>query len=373
MKRILSVLLTLVLLCACAVPAFAADTARTLSFGKDGKFTVLFITDMHEKSPVTEMELAFLREALAEVQPDLAVFGGDNIVCPGTQVYDQLLEPFVTAGVPFSLVFGNHDRETSDMEREEQLVQYKRVGGDLCLAYDAVPELSGCGTHNLPVLSSDGSRIAFNLWLFDSGDYVPGISDDRVHKDQIDWYRETSERLERENGGKVPSLSFQHIIPKQVFDAIYYPAKNADKAFRTFDDGTAFTRLINRRAYDGFVRETPCASYFDDGLWDAFVTRGDVLGCVTGHDHFNNFVAPYKGVDLIQTLSAGYRAYGDIFARGMRVLTIDENDPWTYETHTVYESDLAMRRESKIPAATNIPRFVYPIVRWVEGLFEWIY
>lgn len=373
MKKLFSVLLAAVLLCACAaIPADASETS-SLSFGADGKFTILSVCDVHEVYPMTEAESVFLREALAYVQPDVVVFGGDNMVCTGTEIYDQLLEPVVSAGVPFTLVFGNHDRETSDLTREQQLEQYRRVGGELCLAYDAEPELSGCGTHNLPVLSSDGKRVAFNLWMFDSGDYVPDRGYDRVHADQIGWYRENSLRLERENGGKVPSIAFQHIIPKQVFDAVYKPADDPDGAFRAFDDGTAFTKKINRRAYDGYLMETPCPSPLDDGQWDAFVERGDVLGCVTGHDHTNNFIAPYRGVDMIQTSSAGHRAYGNVFSRGVRVITIDENDPWTYETHTVYESDLGMRLQSKIPAETHIPRFVYAIIRRITDVMEWIY
>ena len=370
MKRVLSVLIAVLLVCTCCVPAFAAEK-RALSFGRDGKFTILVATDIHEEYPMTEVESVFLREAVAAVQPDLVVLDGDNIVCKGTEIYDQLLEPFVSAGVPFTYVFGNHDRECSDLTREEQMAEYSRVGGDLCLAYDAVPELSGCGTHNLPVLSSDGSRIAFNLWMFDSGDYVPGKGYDRVRRDQVDWYRETSIRLERENGGKVPSMAFQHIIAKQIFDAVFAPASNPDRAFRTFDDGTAFVNRVNRRAINGFLLETPCPSVLDDGQWAAFTERGDVLGCVTGHDHRNNFVVNYyNGVDLIQTSSAGHRAYGDVLSRGVRVITIDENNPWQYETHTVYESDLAQRRESDIPALTHIPRFLYVFLRWMTRLID---
>ena len=372
MKRILCFCLTAFLLCAFCVPTFAGD-ARTLSFGRDGRFTILVATDIHEEYPMEKAESVFLREAVDAVQPDLVVLDGDNMVCAGTQIYDQLLEPFVSAGVPFTFVFGNHDRECSDLTREQQMAEYRRVGGALCLAYDAVPEMSGCGTHNLPVLSSDGSRTAFNLWLFDSGDYVPEKGYDRVRADQIEWYRENSMRLERENGGKVPSMAFQHIIAKQIFDAVYEPARDADNAFRTFEDGTAFSKKINRRAYDGFLCETPCPSVLDDGQWAAFAARGDVLGCVTGHDHTNNFVARYDGVDLIQTSSAGHRAYGSVFTRGVRVITIDEKDPWQYETHTVYESDLAMRMRSKIPSATYIPRFIYAIIRGITQLIGWIY
>ena len=85
MKRVLSLLLTVLLLCACSVPAFAART-RSLSFGEDGKFTILVATDMHEEYPMDKAETAFLHEAVEYVQPDIVVLDGDNMVCKGTQV-----------------------------------------------------------------------------------------------------------------------------------------------------------------------------------------------------------------------------------------------------------------------------------------------
>ena len=39
---------------------------------------------------------------------------------------------------------------------------------EYCLAYDADPEIYGMGTHNLPVMSSDGKKVAYNIWMFDS-------------------------------------------------------------------------------------------------------------------------------------------------------------------------------------------------------------
>ena len=33
-------------------------------------------------------------------------------------------------------------------------------------------DVSGCANCSLPVLSSDGSRTAWNIWCIDSGDYI---------------------------------------------------------------------------------------------------------------------------------------------------------------------------------------------------------
>lgn len=33
-------------------------------------------------------------------------------------------------------------------------------------------DVSGCANCSLPILSSDGKHIAWNIWCIDSGDYV---------------------------------------------------------------------------------------------------------------------------------------------------------------------------------------------------------
>ena len=391
MKKFLSLVLSVLVVFSMTVFAFAGTEEKApLSFDENGKFTIMSICDIQDNYPINKAALALICEALDTVKPDIVVLGGDNIMlevhkegthgegvtcegayCENIKLFDEAVAPFVERNIPFTLVFGNHDSENGKPSREWQLSQFQRAGGSLCLAYDAVEELHGCGTHNLPVLSSDKTKTAFNLWMFDSGDYDKddnGIKCyDCVHEDQINWYKQTSAQLQSENGGKVPSLAFQHIIVKEVYDAVFHTAPKA-LATRKFSDETGFYLIPDLSKINGIILEMSCPSYYNYGQWDAFVERGDVLGCVTGHDHINSFVATYKGVDIIQTPTVTSKSYYNNLNKGVRVLTINENDPWHYETEIVTCASLAIKEGSTIPENSKIPVFVYKIYNFLYNL-----
>jgi predicted MPP superfamily phosphohydrolase len=366
MKKIASVFLAAVLALSFSTLAFAEQGAgeNTIKFGSDGKFKIMYICDVQDSYPLNDGTLAFIGEALDEAKPDIAILGGDNIMSGDVRGYDQLLSLFTERNVPFSFVFGNHDHDSdSKPTKEEQLLIYQSYDG--CLAYDADPSLSGCATHNLTIKSSDGERAAFNLWLFDSGDYCTyddGERDyDRVRRDQIEWYIEKSIELQQANGGqKVPSLAFQHIIVPEVYEALFIKSPfRLNKLTKNFADGSSYLYIPNLIKLNGMMFEAPCPSYGNDGEWDTFVERGDVLGCAFGHDHINSFVVKYRGVDLIQTPGSSFRSYGKDIIRGVRLLTIDENDPWSYETEVLTAAELAQKDGSKIPEITGKSAFRY--------------
>lgn len=369
-KKILSILLaTLMLICATVPAAFATEEAETpeaqLQFGADGKFTILVLADVQDVYPVNEDTLQYIREAIDTVNPDLIVFNGDNIVTDDEKAYDQLLSVLDEKDQKFTFVFGNHDSEDRKYSREELLAFYQKY--DECLAYDADPSLHGCATHNLPILSSDGSKVAFNLWMFDSGDYIENREYDCVRADQIEWYKNVSKKLEAENGGKVPSIAFEHIITEEGVAALHPEMPSFLGALgKAFTNGNAYSILpIFTRIKSGVILEPPCPSVDNDGQWDAFVERGDVLGCVFGHDHVNTFIGEYAGIDVIMTPGITSHSYSNDTFRGGRIITIDENNPWEYETEMYYFHSAALKEGSLLPeiTGTSISEF-----RWHEFL-----
>lgn len=363
-KKILSVILAVVLLLTVSVPAFAAETAdesASLQFDSDGKFEILVISDVQDDYPVNEDTIQYIKEALDTEKPDLVVFNGDNIVTDDVRAYDQLLAPLVERNQKFTFVFGNHDVEKRSLTNDDILKIYQSYEG--CLAYDADPALHGTATHNLPVLSSDGTKVAFNLWLFDSGDYIKdengewieGKPYDCVRKDQIEWYKETSKKLEEENGGLVPSIAFEHIITEEGAAAILPEIPSSLGSIGiSFSNGNAYSFIpVFTRIKSGLNLEPPCPSPDNDGQWDAFVERGDVLGCVFGHDHTNTFIAEYEGVDVIMTPGITSHSYGNDTVRGARIITIDEKNPWSYETRILHFHALALKEGSLLPEITG--------------------
>ena len=307
MKKIISAVLAAVLFITGTAAAFAAESdGRQLQFNKDGKFKIMLLADPQDGYPIREDFIYLLNEALDKAEPDLVVFLGDNVMGADEwslekykMGFDQMLAPIVEREIPFTLVFGNHDEESSPGLTKEQILEiYQSFDG--CLAYDAVPELHGCATHNLPILSSDGTHTAFNLWMMDSGSYAytekTGYHYDCVRRDQIEWYEQTSKALEKENGAPVPSFMFQHIVPadvaEQVMVTLPFHLKNITDY--NIEDGKSLSFLPNIFGFkSGLVGEIPCPSTENEGQMDSISQRGDVLALFFGHDHVNDFV----GVD----------------------------------------------------------------------------
>ncbi len=359
MKKVLSLVLAVIMMLSCVVVSYAKIDGP-LKFNSNGKFKVLAFADIQSGYPVGDALKTFMSEAIDKTQPDLVVFVGDNIMSPEDgsvesywKGYDEVFPILEEKGVKFTFVFGNHDDESAPtITKEQMLLKYQSYDG--CLAYDADPSLHGCATHNLPIMSSDGTKIAYNIWLMDSGDYATAEDGteyyDCVRKDQIDWYERVSKELQTLNGGSVvPSIMFQHIVPQEVAQkAMFSLPIQLGKATKNFADGSSMTYLPNYFAFDGVLAEAPCPSYFNEGQWDSLVARGDVNAMFFGHDHQNSYKINVGGIDAINVPGATFKSYSSYIDHGAMLITLDENNPNTYETEMIYVSDLALESGSNI-------------------------
>lgn len=338
-QKIVAVLLSVIMLTSVVgTMSFAADKSE-LKFNEDGKFTILNVSDIQSGYPNYPSVMRLLRDTVRAVKPDLVVMTGDNIAgyachtkALSKACLDQIMNVFEREKVPVAIVFGNHDDENTTATKEDQMKWYSRFD---CFIGEAGPEdIAGVGNYNLPILSSDGTHYAFNIWMTDSGTY----NDENdlggygcPHKDQIEWYKRTALELKEQNGGKVvPAINFQHIIPVEIRDLWHW----SESGSPVFNDGVA---------YKGEINESPCPANYTNGQYDAFLEIGDVLATVSGHDHTNTFEVNYKGIDMINTPSICYTTndsghHGDHI--GSRVFVIDENDPTNYETHIVTYFDV---------------------------------
>lgn len=365
MKKVISLILAAILAFGMLLSAGAADTDTSdkLQFNADGSFRIMQIADIQDGTILTPATKQFIKDVVTEAEPDLVVLSGDNISAGsaslGTAAIDRLLvknaiNGFMSVldeiGVPVAVVFGNHDAEEY-ITKEEQMEMYNTY--DCCVAIDEGDALYGCGTYNLPIYSSkDSSKIAYNLWMIDSNMYdeVNG-GYDYVHKDQLDWYVKTSNELKAQNGGlPVPSMMFQHIIVKEIYDVIVeVPESEKDKYEYVAvenENGTVSYKAIAPAVYKtGELNEMPCPATINGGQFNTILGQGDVVAMFFGHDHKNSFEVEYMGIDLVNTPSAGFGSYGD-HGRGVRIIDINE-DTTDYETEIIryldfYADDKAM-------------------------------
>ncbi len=373
-KCILSLALALCLIFGAIIPAFAAES-DALRFDENGEFKILHLCDCQDGYPAKEKMLTYINFMLDIYKPDIVVLGGDNCVClkeDKDNAIKELVAPLVEREIYFTLVFGNHDDE-QEVDKETLLAMYQKHGGKYCLAYDAVPELSGCATHNIPVYASEGNEIKFNLWMLDGGSYVTDkdgnrLGYDSVRDDQVRWYAETSRALEAEQGNKVPSLVFQHMIVQEIYD-VMFPKAYIEIPYltETYNNRTYSVVNPDTSTFKGHYLEPPSPGVYNYGEFDTMVSRGDVLGILVGHDHINSYEVEHSGMKLINTPGVSFNAYGNEFVRGSRLITINEDDPWSFESEVITVNDLVLSNSefSDAIGISGFKAFCWKALEWI--------
>ncbi len=312
-------------------------TDEAIKFNSNGKLKILHITDTHlNLNHNFDPTIWLIENACDAEKPDIVMITGDNVVnCENAEdtkkMINALMNIFDSRNIPVAVTFGNHDSEQGAMTREELMAYYNTFS--CSVSVDDGEELSGCGTYNIPVLSSDGEKVKFNIWVFDSGDYDEEGRYSCVKPDQIEWYKQTSDKLKTENNGEViNSLVFQHIIVGEIYDALQKSDSWKSYSYKHLYNKDEYYMFDPDRTNYGTIRETPCPGYQNFGQFEAMVEQGDVLAMFTGHDHTNAFAVEYKGIDIVNSLSTRYIGLFHSTQCGYRVIEVNENDTSTYET-----------------------------------------
>lgn len=351
MKKFLSILLAmLMLVSAFSVTSYAQEGERTMKFSSDGKFRIMHVTDTHLEDYNVDSSCWAIGYACDKEKPDIAIITGDNVQnCENPadtkKLIDKLMTVFQSRNIPVAVTFGNHDSESGSMSREELMAYYNTYS--CSVSVDDGEALSGCGTYNLPVLSSDGEKVKFNLWVFDSNDYDGKGHYGCVKADQVEWYKKTSDELKKANGGEVVySLAFQHIIVPEVYDVLKKVEKKELFSYEhIINEGEYYSFDENSINY-GKLHETPCSGGENFGQFDAMVEKGDVLGIFSGHDHSNAFGVQNQGIDIVNSLSTRYNNERYSTQYGYRMIVVDENNTADYSTYSVHWYDMLTLKDA---------------------------
>ncbi|MBQ7116163.1 MAG: metallophosphoesterase family protein [Clostridia bacterium] len=333
---------------------FKREAPAPLKFGADGKFKILHITDIHDVEPIMDDEnrsipenrdletLNVIESLVAKTNPDLVVFGGDNISGYWEEftynyvesTIKKITKPIRDRNIPLCVVFGNHDGEIG-FHTEFQMLMYMEYPNCRSNLNDA--DVYGTGNCCVTIKGSKDDKDAFAIWLIDSNDYQSnGKGDfpyDCVHEDQIAWYEKRSAELKQANGGKpLPAILFQHIPVQQEMIGFKEVTKDDEYTFER--DGRYF--YLQNEILEGRVRECPCPPYMENDhtqQFESWKKTGDIFAAFFGHDHINDFKMKVDGIDLYQTLGAGYFTYG--MEHGGRLIVLDENNPRALYTESI--------------------------------------
>lgn len=335
--------------------------SNTIRFNAAGKLRIMQVSDPQDMKYVRKAMVRMLDNAYDALRPDLVLFTGDNIL--GNHLLDarigdaqvaggksatleimrdsihNIVAPLEKRGIPFAMIYGNHD-DRNDVSKREQADIYRSYKG--CLPMNNSRNGLDDDTYNITVLPSEGDKPLFNIWMLDSAwyDKKEDVCYERIKPETVEWYKKTAAQLKEQNGGEpLPSLMFLHIPLPEIENLIEPCMPDECGAVKTHKMGWCRLRPDITR---GVMSEYPSVLEDSAGLFDAVLECGDVKGIVSGHDHVNCFEGKYMGVDFIQTSCASFRCYGDE-TRGVRIFEFDERDPSEYITYFFNYADLCGR------------------------------
>ena len=325
----------------------------------NGHLKVLQISDLQDNRFTCVDTLRFMEAAVKKIKPDLIVFTGDQLDvvdlwgkgerCRSNveKAINRLFSVFESFNIPFVLTFGNHDRETG-LPNEEQAKIYAKMKN--CICFDDVNDgRPDAGTFNVPIMSSDGSRTAMNIYVFDTGSKTNGVYGG-VRKEQLEWLDKTSREVNAD------SIVFQHIPVDEIYELLEKVPKGTEGAEPAYGNRKGeYYRRRNGIKFMGEYGETPAALPRECGEFEQLKKQGDVFAVYCGHDNYDSFIGTVDGIDLGYCPGAGYNTYG-IYQREVRVFEFNENDVKNYKTYTVSYGDVCNK-----PLAEPVKTYIFSI------------
>ena len=398
LKKIFSVVMAVIMaLSMLTVAVFATDIGAVseLKFNANGKFRILMINDTQDVGKNGKKQLVnFVRTAIEKTKPDMIVFVGDQLsdtyIFPSVEDFkiaiNNVLGICEELKIPFAVTMGNHDhdREKTLVEKDQWAELYSRysycVNGKAGGSFGTNFGETDYFTCNVPIKSSDGSKVALNVYMMDTNNNKGTNGNkggyDGVNPDQVKWYEETSDRLKAENGGKVvPSLLFQHVPVKEIYGLFKECKWNTKGSIYSRRDGKWYVLDETKTVPGGQLGEAPCSEDFDTitGQYQSWLKKGDIIGAWFAHDHVNTFEGiTDEGIRMGYNGGATFRCYGNGGNRSVRVFDIDENDVANYQTHLEYYKDICGDSTRFFFWDIITPKWLTWIMKVVYFLFGWV-
>ena len=299
------------------------------TFTTDGDFKVLQFTDVHigggafsvgkDKKAMNAVAAMITAE-----KPDLVVITGDMAYPVPFQAgtfnnslsTEMLIDLLEQLGVYYAVVLGNHDSEfygTHDREAIADLWGAEDLQYSLFKKGPA--DVDGFGNYIIKVKGTDG-KVKNAFYLLDSHAYTDGDvlgiqwKYDNIKESQINWYKNSVLAIDAANddGDDIfTSLAFFHIPLEEYGIAWKEYAANGYKSTEN---------VIYKGGYFHEDNEESFCGIYSENFFETMLELGSTKATFCGHDHVNNAILEYKGINLVYGMSIDYLAYTDLNSKG---------------------------------------------------------
>ena len=353
-------------------------------FTSDGDFKVLHLTDVHIAGGIFSVEedkkaINAVAAMITAEKPDLVIVTGDiSFAVPwaGTinnayahRMFIRLME---NLGVYWTVTFGNHDSEVYDYYgRSAVASMYEDPDLKYCLFSRGPSDIFGECNHVINLKNSDG-LITKSFIMMDTNSYTwedpLGIFwiYDNIHEDQINWYKETIERLNAYNTAVLNSLpeterpeNIDNYTTVQSLLFIHIPLMEVRNAYNEYVNNDC-QNTDDVSFIEGKVGESEPYVYCsndEEEMFETMLSLGSTKAMFYGHDHLNNIVLNYKGIILSYGYSIDYFAYSDIdkigSQRGCSVINCSPNTDFEIIHENYYQDKYVPLYEKEIVDLTN--------------------
>lgn len=284
-------------------PAYSDNEPLVIDLNNDS-LKILQLTDLHltytidanDRRTFNDIEQMVLADDY-----DLVVFTGDIVMSPfAPSQFRRLRNLMESLAVPWTFVFGNHDRDYQDAWH-----LIAQTDGAENLYFKVGPELEDGGVGNFSITFNHLGVPFYHAHFLDSKAELENPNDETGVYDyfsdaQVAWFEA---RLAEDVAS---SLVFMH-TPLRQFE------------------------LVSEHDYVGDFLEPVHPQGIDTGFFDVALNHGNVVAMFAGHDHLNTFVFELDGIVLAYGKVTGHNAYGFYRDTGGRVIHITNDgsfDTW---------------------------------------------
>ena len=311
------------------------STYKTLAKTQSKDFVILNLTDTqlsneewndgHQNRKILEYTIT---ELIRRSKPDLITISGDIAWAGNNIAYDKFADFIESFHIPWAPIFGNHDNQGGP-----ELVDYvatRYMKRQHCLFEKGDPAL---GNGNYVITITEQGNLITALLLLDSHDKEHYLDESgkeceawsKLTPAQIEWYKEQVRHLKAL--GCKDSILITH-IPINAYRAA---SSCAYKKSVKLQELTLSETLGDECWEDGYkdstgVQYEDISSFpLDDGVFAAVKEMGLTKHVIAGHDHCNNWMIRYEGIQLIFALNTGPGCYWNPILNGGTVIQITED------------------------------------------------